>query len=174
MTCLIKRVVPFALTLLVGLALGNLFSRSREYGYEARLGSFGERHNHCCHRSTQLEASYGLREHVQRFERVQGIPVVSQVPADSPATIDYQPVPARTEEAKRKGVTGFVELRVLLRKDGTVSDIEPVQGLAGGLTREAIKAAQEIRFTPARFNGEPVDATREITFYFGNDASDSD
>ena len=167
MTCLIKRVLPFVLTLVLGLMLGSLFSRSREYGYEARLGSFGQHHNHCCHRSAQAEALLGSMDQVRQ--------IGADIPAsDSPARIDFQPVPARTAEAKRKGITGFVELRVLLRKDGTVSDIQQVQGLAGGLTREAIKAAQEIRFTPARFNGEAVDATREITFYFGNDVADSD
>lgn len=66
--------------------------------------------------------------------------------------------PAYTSEALRARIQGQVELQAIVLEDGTVGDVIVVRSLdkAYGLDLEAIKAAREWRFLPARQNGRPV------------------
>jgi protein TonB len=66
--------------------------------------------------------------------------------------------PAYTAEALRARIQGQVELRAVVLEDGTVGDVAIVKSLdrAYGLDLEAIKAARQWRFLPARQNGQPV------------------
>lgn len=66
--------------------------------------------------------------------------------------------PAYTPEALRARIQGQVELRAVVLEDGTVGDVAIVKSLdrAYGLDLEAIKAARQWRFLPARQNGQPV------------------
>jgi TonB family protein len=143
---LLKRVLPFALTLAFGVALGSLFRPAPSYRTRAVLVSDndgGERH--CCHARRNFKRS-------------------------SEAVITYKPVPSYTDEARDDGISGSVELRVELRADGTVGEVLPVRVLPDGLTQEAIRAARRIRFSPKMVNGEAVDTTEWIEYYF--DASE--
>ncbi len=72
------------------------------------------------------------------------------------AVILFKPEPPYTEEARKNGITGRVELRVLLAADGKVRAVAVIKGLRYGLTGTAISAARRIRFTPARKDGNPV------------------
>lgn len=137
--CLLKRVVPFVLTLTVGVLFGSLF-RPASTPRTERQFVFTERSHRGCYR---YRNSF-----------------------NAPARIIYQPQPFYTEEARRNGVTGVVELRVRLDKDGSVTNIVPVRELPAGLTEEAIKAASRIQFTPATVGGLPVDSTQSVEFYF--------
>jgi protein TonB len=66
--------------------------------------------------------------------------------------------PAYTPEALRARIQGQVELRAVVLEDGTVGDVAIVKSLdrAYGLDLEAIRAARQWRFLPARQNGQPV------------------
>jgi TonB family protein len=79
------------------------------------------------------------------------------------------PRAAYSPEAERNRVQGTVELTVIVREDGTVTDIAVRKGLPGGLTAEAIDAVRKWRLKPATGpDGKPA-AVREIievTFAF--------
>ena len=143
-TCVIKRVLPFALTLIIGTALGNLIGQVSPRKDEAKIVPVGNSYRSCAYRSRNTESS-------------------------RPLLINFKPQARYTEEARRRGVTGIVELRVLFGKDGMVSDIVPFKKLPYGLTEEAIKAARGIKFTPALKGGEPVDTVQFIEFEFDSD-----
>lgn len=66
--------------------------------------------------------------------------------------------PAYTAEALRARIQGQVELQAVVLEDGTVGDVVIVKSLdrAYGLDLEAIRAARQWRFLPARQNGRPV------------------
>jgi TonB family protein len=66
------------------------------------------------------------------------------------------PMPRYTEEARKNCVQGGVRLRVLVGSDGTVKQVKVTHALPDWLTEEAIRAAYEIRFEPARKDGKPV------------------
>jgi hypothetical protein len=133
----LKRVLPFALTFLVGAALGGLFNY---FGSARRAGFF---HGPRVYRD-------GRRCRTSPPPRVAPDRTVR-------AAITFQPSPRYTEEALRNNYRGQARLRLLLGADGRVKLIEPLDRLPYGLTEEAIRAAEDIKFTPATRDGAPVD-----------------
>jgi TonB family protein len=71
-----------------------------------------------------------------------------------------------TEEARRRGLTGGVDLEIVIKRDGTVGDVTVLKGLGGGLDQRAIAAVKQWRFSPARRKGEAVDVIVEVTVEF--------
>ena len=71
-----------------------------------------------------------------------------------------------SEEARRRGITGDVELEIVITRDGTVSDVRTLRGLGAGLDQRAIAAVRQWRFSPARRKGQPVDVIVEVAVEF--------
>ncbi len=82
------------------------------------------------------------------------------------ARVISKPEPQYTEEARRADITGTVILRVVFSKTGEVTNIHAVQPLGGGLTEKAIAAARQIRFVPARRNGQAVSMYMQLEYNF--------
>lgn len=76
------------------------------------------------------------------------------------------PHPAYTDEARSLGIEGQVLLDVVFQASGEVKVNGVLKGLGHGLDDESIRAAQQIRFTPATQQGRAVDfpATLHIVF----------
>lgn len=156
LTCLLKRFVPFLLTMTVGLLIGGLFRQASGPEPSARFDRFehDDYHHHHCGNSR-----YDWQP--QDYQQ------------NSPVVIRYKPQALYTAEARRDQINGTVELKMLLRKDGTVSDITPVSALPDGLTDEAIKAASRIEFTPAYIFGQPTDTIQLVQYRFDMDGRTS-
>lgn len=75
---------------------------------------------------------------------------------DTKALIREQPEPNYTREARRAGVQGNVVLKVLLSANGEIARVRVVRPLPFGLTENAIRAACEIKFSPAMKGGTAV------------------
>jgi len=71
-----------------------------------------------------------------------------------------------TEEARRRAISGDVELEIVVRRDGSVGDVSVLKGLGAGLEQRAIAAVRQWRFAPARRRGEPVDVIVEVAVEF--------
>ena len=77
------------------------------------------------------------------------------------------PDPPYTEQARRAGLEGAVELQVVVGADGRASNIVIVKGIDKGLTERAVSAVETWKFKPATGpDGDPVAVTVpiEITF----------
>jgi TonB family protein len=74
--------------------------------------------------------------------------------------------PEYTEDARRTGIEGDVELEIVVRSDGSVGDVKVIRGLGGGLDRRAIDAVRQWRFTPAKRFGRAVDVVVEVAVEF--------
>lgn len=152
MLCFLKRVLPFTLTLIVGVALGqffNLFSSSSQ---------------------TEPTPSYRL-ETLSRSDEGGGCRARRRAYFEGyiPARVLSQPQPLYTSEARNNHTQGEVVLRVTLGADGTVSDIDTITQLPDGLTTQAERAARAIKFIPATRSGSPVDEVKVITYSFNLD-----
>jgi TonB family protein len=66
------------------------------------------------------------------------------------------PQPRYTEEARKHKVLGAAGLQLEVGADGSVTDVRVSNALPDGLTEEAIRAARQIKFSPAIKNGQPV------------------
>lgn len=82
------------------------------------------------------------------------------------ARVLSKPEPQYTEEARRSGITGTVILRVVFSRSGEVINIRALQPLGGGLTEKAMAAARQIKFLPAKKNGQPVSMYMQLEYNF--------
>jgi TonB family protein len=78
-------------------------------------------------------------------------------PAQEPVVILSKPQPEYTTEARQDKIQGEVLLQVLFTSSGRVEVEKVVRGLGHGLDENAEAAARQIKFKPARQDGQPVD-----------------
>jgi len=86
----------------------------------------------------------------------------------TPPQAMVQTKPRYTTDAMRAKIQGDVTLDVIVRKDGTVGDMQIAQSLdrAHGLDQEALKAAKAWTFYPATCKGNPVDMVVSLILEF--------
>lgn len=92
-------------------------------------------------------------QHVRVSETVMQGLVLSKVSPEYPA------------EAKANHVQGVVTLAMVIRKDGTVTDVQVVSGPAE-LTAAAVNAARQWRYRPYQLLGRPVEIQTTAQFNF--------
>jgi TonB family protein len=86
--------------------------------------------------------------------------------ANVPVEITFKPKPNYTDEGRKQKINGEVRLEVLFKSDGRVHVVRVLQGLGFGLDEQAVKAAEQIKFTPALHEGQPVDSTALVHIIF--------
>ena len=89
--------------------------------------------------------------------------------SDSPTTmvnILDKPHPQYTEEGRTLRIEGDVVLDLVFLANGTVQVNNVVSGLGHGLDQAAVRAAQQIKFKPAKRDGEPVDLPARVRIEF--------
>lgn len=77
-----------------------------------------------------------------------------------------KPDPAYTEQARRSQIAGTVILRAVFTSKGTVEHVLVLRSLPAGLTEEAVRAARQIKFTPATKDGKPISMIMELQYNF--------
>lgn len=75
-------------------------------------------------------------------------------------------VPRYPRDARGNGTQGAVVLRAIIRRDGTVDDVEVLREPGDGLGEAAARAVRQWRFRPARYQGEPIDVYYTVTMNF--------
>lgn len=71
-----------------------------------------------------------------------------------------------TDLARQNNVQGTVLLRVTFNSNGTIGTVSPVTTLSDGLTEQAIVAAKQMQFEPAKRKGQPVSVTKQVQYSF--------
>jgi len=91
---------------------------------------------------------------------------VEAAPAVEPVVILEKPNPVYSEEARRLGIEGEVQVQAVFLASGSVRIVRVSKGLGHGLDQAAMRAALRIRFKPARQKGKAVDfpATVHVVF----------
>ena len=87
-------------------------------------------------------------------------------PVQIPVEITSKPRPEYTEDGRRLRIQGEVLLRVLFAASGRVQVLDLIRGLGHGLDESAKRAAEQIQFKPASYNGSPVDSAATIRIAF--------
>jgi len=83
-----------------------------------------------------------------------------------PAEVVFKPTPAYTPEARNLRIEGEVVLEVVFEATGKLRVVRVVQGLGHGLDETATHAAEQIRFKPAKRDGQPSDYTALVHIVF--------
>jgi TonB family protein len=87
-------------------------------------------------------------------------------PADAPPEILDKPKPEYTAEGRSLKIEGDVRIDVVFLANGTIQINRLVSGLGHGLDESATRAAQQIKFKPAKRQNEPVDYPAVIRIEF--------
>jgi tetratricopeptide (TPR) repeat protein len=93
--------------------------------------------------------------------------VYSSAEVSRRAVIRDKPEPPFTSKARDAGLVGMVRLRATLAADGKVKHVLVIMPLRYGLSEKSVKAAREIRFTPARVGDKPVNQYVILEYNFG-------
>jgi TonB family protein len=147
-TCFLKRVLPFVLTLMLGLMLGKFFAPGNPRSDRAVMPQ----------RQTVLVAEQSVSTGESRYFKPSEV--------DRKARVIARPEPQYTNEARDNAVTGTVVLRAIFSASGEVTNIRVVSGLPNGLTEKAVEAARRIEFAPAMKDGRPVSQYIQIDYNF--------
>jgi TonB family protein len=93
--------------------------------------------------------------------------VYSAVPpgGTQPEEVD-RVIPRYPPAARRAGIQGPVVVRGIVRRDGTIDNVEVIKDLPYGLGEEARRAVSRWRFRPATFRGEAIDVYYTVTVNF--------
>jgi len=93
--------------------------------------------------------------------------VYSAVPAGGtqPEETD-RVVPRYPILARRAAVQGPVVVRGIVRRDGTIDEVEVIKDLPYGLGEAASEAVRQWHFRPATYRGEPIDVYYTVTVNF--------
>lgn len=83
-----------------------------------------------------------------------------------PIEIVSKPRPAYSEEARARKIEGEVAVEAIFLATGRVRALRVVRPLGHGLDAEALRAAEGIRFKPAKRNGVAVDQTAVVRIVF--------
>ncbi|MGB9181074.1 MAG: hypothetical protein WCB68_17715 [Pyrinomonadaceae bacterium] len=162
LTCLLKRVLPFLLTLTFGAAVGNIFRPATPAARNYKAVLVATNHKSCSHRFQ----SYG----------------------SSPLVINDVPDVSMKDAVRLSGIfTSTQKFQVLLGSDGRVWDVSPTtdtrsfdstQSISAVVKREvatweslkglAMDAARQIEFAPATVNGEPTSTWVTVAYEFSN------
>ncbi len=97
---------------------------------------------------------------------VRAVHMTVTAPVTTPVEIISKPKPVYTEEARRLRLEGEVLLDVTFEASGQVQVRRVIRGLGHGLDEAAMRAAQQIRFHPAKRDGQPVDFTAALHVIF--------
>lgn len=85
---------------------------------------------------------------------------------ETPVSLLSKPTPDYTPEARALKIEGDVELEVEFAATGKVHVIRLIQGLGHGLDEAAVRAAEQIRFTPAQRDGQSVNSYGKLRIVF--------
>lgn len=75
-------------------------------------------------------------------------------------------IPRYPAAARRANIQGAVVVRGIVRRDGTIDNLEIIKDLPYGLGDEARRAVSRWRFRPATYRGEPIDVYYTVTVNF--------
>jgi Gram-negative bacterial TonB protein C-terminal len=142
---LLKRALPFTLTLLFGSGLGSIFSGTSTET-QPRVTTTTRTYSGCsAHRRSSAAAE------------------------STPLIVTFEPNTRLTEAARRNKTVGVVELLVRFDADGKATVVDHLTTLPDGLTEEAERAAERTVFRPATINGKPYTVTEVRQFIFSLD-----
>ncbi len=147
MICLVKRALPFAMTLIVGTGLGSIFG-------------FGSKPEQTRKSWTNADIIVERRSSCRSSERRR------HFRDSTPLNIRFQPNTSYTPEALKNKTTGVVKLLVRFNEDRTATVVEQLSTLPDGLTQEAVRVAERTQFDPETVNGQPVAVTKEMNYIF--------
>jgi len=97
--------------------------------------------------------------------KVGGTAIALPEDADPPTPAAENRVPSYPQEARAAGKMGMVVLKVVIRADGSVTQVEVLRG-EEPFVSAAVQAVKTWKYAPARYKGQPITIYRIIQIPF--------
>jgi len=159
-----KRIVPFVLTLILGLLAGSYLQKEKldnknqentsPLNKIVQRGKEGNGMASCSHSPIKSDAFTNIKPLEHLRSKTDKLQIISK------------PLARFTDDARRNGTEGSVRLRVVFTASGQIGSVISVSELPDGLTEQAVAAAKQIKFEPATRNGVPISVTKIIEYNF--------
>lgn len=113
------------------------------------------------------EDAYALSSFEQLRRRFESFwsSAISVAPEEEQKRLRHSFAPEYPDIARQAGVEGDVTLRVVIGKDGLVSNVTPLSG-EPVLTRAAMEAVEHWRYAPVLVGGRPIGVVTTVTVAF--------
>jgi TonB family protein len=148
MSCFIKRLLPFVLTLLLGLAVGSLFKSEPAPAGNMELSLAPPPPAVAVSQPVDYTQVFSSRDVTQKAR------ILSRVD------------PQYTARARAHQVSGTVIVKAVLSSTGEVTDIKVISGLPDGLTEKAVESTRRMEFVPAVKDGRNVSQYIQVEYNF--------
>lgn len=147
------KIVPFTLTLILGLLAANIFQKQSSVNKNQESSSF----------NIQKNALGGGIDSAgnQSFDKAVGDKFINES-----VRVISKPTAKYTDAARQNQLQGSVTLRVTFLANGKIGNVSPLNTLPDGLTEQAIAAAKAIEFEPAKTDGVPHNVIKLIQYSF--------
>lgn len=112
---------------------------------------------------------HGQLEELRRLKSLEsspGPPIYTAEQVTQKVRVLSKPEPQYSEAARKAGASGTVVLRAVFSAEGEVKHILITRALGYGLTTSSVRAARQIRFTPAMKDGTPVSMSLQLEYNF--------
>ena len=83
-----------------------------------------------------------------------------------PLQITSKPTAKYTDQARKNCIEGVVRLKITFFSSGKVGNFKVINGLANGLSAQAIEAVKLIKFQPAMKRGKAVVVRKTVSYNF--------
>ncbi len=163
-TCLLKKVLPFTLTFLVGALVGGMTGFRGARGVEKLRAAGGDVF---VHRGRGPKRGEGCRNRRLALEP-------ASAPDSKPLNVISKPRPDYPLKGLDYGVQGSVILDVTFGADGRIHNVTTIDGLPEifGFNDAAESAARQMKFEPATRGGIPISVTRKVEYVFAKRTTD--
>ena len=84
----------------------------------------------------------------------------------TPVNVFEKPHPEYTAEGRSLKIEGDIVLDIVFLANRSIQVNQVISGLGHGLDENAIRAAQQIKFEPAKRDGQPVDYPARLRIGF--------
>ena len=145
-----KKSVPTALALMFGFFVINIFGQKHQIK-PCNLSGLGS--------GIALDNDYTSSDIVENKPKI-------YPKGTKPLQITSKPIAKYTDQARKNCIEGKVYLKITFFSSGKVGNFKVINGLADGLSEQAIEAAKLIKFEPAMMRGKPINVTKTVQYNF--------
>lgn len=170
-----KRIIPFAIALAISLLAVNIlrtrpvpnqFSEELKPIIKTVRSEEGRGRSGICLPESQQRREFADKYYEDFYRENNSKNTKSENQYTKNLQIISKVQPEYPDSARMNNVQGSVSLRVEFLANGQIGNISTINGLPEGLTEECISAAKQIKFEPARRNGNPVTVSKVVQYSF--------
>ncbi len=138
----------------------QVFNSSLKYNFPAQAENISNL------QENQIDISYDIIKDEKKTKTDKNPPKSTPNPNQKSVIVFFKPRAGYTDNARRSGEQGKLQLRVGFEQNGKISKMIVVKDLKNGLVEQAIRAVKRMRFVPAENNNVQLSVVKTVEYQF--------